>query len=229
MKRYKRGHKRTWLAIMVLTGLASATASVAQGPARHSYDLEAQPLADALRAVGRQSGRDIMFLSELVKGRQAPRLSGDYTLEEAVDRLLAGSGLTAEIGMDMVIVRGRSQPSALTEPPADAPDILITGSRIRGARVTAPTIVRTAADARSAGQATSGEIIRSLPQSFTGGQNPGVTLGVGGDQNQNLNNASTVNLRGLGPDATLTLLMEAATNFLNSIQVNDCRLANRMV
>jgi outer membrane receptor protein involved in Fe transport len=45
-----------------------------------------------------------------------------------------------------------------------------------------------------------------LPQNYTGGQN----RGIAGDGEQggqsNLNNSATLNLRGLGPDATLTLL-----------------------
>src|SRR5690606_6864079 len=51
-----------------------------------------------------------------------------------------------------------------------------------------------------------GEVIRAVPQNFNGGQNPGVTLGSGGLANQNLTGGSSLNLRGLGPDATLTLL-----------------------
>ena len=52
-------------------------------------------------------------------------------------------------------------------------------------------------------------MIRSIPQNFSGGQNPGVAAGAGqgGQQsNQNLTGGSGLNLRGLGPDATLTLL-----------------------
>ena len=47
--------------------------------------------------------------------------------------------------------------------------------------------------------------MRSLPQNFSGGQNPGVGSGAG-LVNENVNSASSANLRGLGPDATLTLL-----------------------
>src|SRR3546814_3559474 len=48
----------------------------------------------------------------------------------------------------------------------------------------------------------------SLPQNFGGGQNPGVGIGAigGGLTNRNVTGGSAVNLRGLGPDATLTLL-----------------------
>jgi outer membrane receptor protein involved in Fe transport len=57
----------------------------------------------------------------------------------------------------------------------------------------------------AAGQVDLGEAIRALPQNFGGGQNPGVGTGAG-LINSNLNSTSNANLRGLGPDATLTLL-----------------------
>jgi outer membrane receptor protein involved in Fe transport len=47
---------------------------------------------------------------------------------------------------------------------------------------------------------------RILPQNFTGGQNPGVAGGGQQGGQSNVNNSATLNLRGLGPDATLTLI-----------------------
>lgn len=52
-------------------------------------------------------------------------------------------------------------------------------------------------------------MIRSVPQNFSGGQNPGVlsgNLAGAGSANQNMTGGSSLNLRGLGADATLTLL-----------------------
>lgn len=83
--------------------------------------------------------------------------------------------------------------------------IVVTGSRIRGAR-TAGDIIQLDRDAIvAAGQIDLGEALRSLPQNFSGGQNPGVGTGAG-LANSNLNSTSSANLRGLGQDATLTLL-----------------------
>lgn len=91
-----------------------------------------------------------------------------------------------------------------SENKADAP-ILVTGTRIRGARIVGETIRIERNTIVEAGQVDLGEAIRSLPQNFSGGQNPGVGSGSG-LINQNINSASSANLRGLGPDATLTLL-----------------------
>ncbi|MGB5779079.1 MAG: TonB-dependent receptor [Allopontixanthobacter sediminis] len=83
--------------------------------------------------------------------------------------------------------------------------IVVTGTRIRGARIIGDTISLDREEIVEAGQIDLGEAIRTLPQNFSGGQNPGVGAG-GGFGNENVNSASSPNLRGLGPDATLTLL-----------------------
>ncbi|MFD2429895.1 TonB-dependent receptor plug domain-containing protein [Sphingobium scionense] len=51
-----------------------------------------------------------------------------------------------------------------------------------------------------------GDVARSLPQSFGGGQNPGVGFNVPSSTGGNVGGGSSVNLRGLGSDATLTIL-----------------------
>ena len=86
----------------------------------------------------------------------------------------------------------------------DAP-ITVTGSRIRGATAAGDIVTLDQQAIIAAGQVDLGEAIRSLPQNFSGGQNPGVGFGAG-QPNENLNSTSSANLRGLGPNATLTLL-----------------------
>src|SRR5690606_21184391 len=61
---------------------------------------------------------------------------------------------------------------------------------------------------------------------FTGGQNPGVLMGNvagGGLANQNVTGGSGLNLRGLGPDASLTLLSGrrlAYGGFVQSVDIS---------
>lgn len=83
--------------------------------------------------------------------------------------------------------------------------IVVTGTRIRGAAVASDALTLPASSIEAAGQVDLGEALRSLPQNFGGGQNPGVGTGAG-LANSNVNSASNVNLRGLGVDASLTLL-----------------------
>lgn len=85
--------------------------------------------------------------------------------------------------------------------------VTVTGTRIRGGTTPSPVITIGSEQIQQEGFADLGEVIRSIPQNFSGGQNPGVTLAPSGpDSNQNVTGGSGINLRGLGPDATLTLL-----------------------
>jgi outer membrane receptor protein involved in Fe transport len=86
--------------------------------------------------------------------------------------------------------------------------VTVTGTRIRGGTSPSPVITIDAENIREEGFTDLGEVIRSVPQNFGGGQNPGVVsaTGSGNIYNQNVGGASSINLRGLGADATLTLL-----------------------
>ena len=48
------------------------------------------PLGAALFALGRQTGTQILFTSEMVAGRSGPAVSGRMTAAQALDRLLVG-------------------------------------------------------------------------------------------------------------------------------------------
>ncbi|MEJ1963057.1 MAG: TonB-dependent receptor [Gammaproteobacteria bacterium] len=85
--------------------------------------------------------------------------------------------------------------------------ITVTGSRIRGAVTPSPLITIDAQQIREEGFTDLGEVIRSVPQNFNGGQNPGVIdAEATNPANSNVTGGSSLNLRGLGTDATLTLL-----------------------
>ncbi|MDB5723660.1 MAG: hypothetical protein JWQ16_414, partial [Novosphingobium sp.] len=205
MQGSRRGIQRLLVAVAAGALVASGP-GYAQEAQRQHYSIEAQSLADALRAVSRISGREIMFPADAVQGRQASRLTGTFTVEEAVARLLEGTGLIVEYRDNAVLIRGRALPSSeAADRPAGIADVLVTGSRIKGSQPTSPVIVLSAEAIRTAGQNDLGEAIRSLPQNFAGGQNPGVAFSAGGGS-QNLTSGSSLNLRGLGPDASLTLI-----------------------
>ena len=174
---------------------------------RQTYSLPAQPLAQALREVSLRSGRTIVAPAEILRGRTAPAVRGTYTLDEVVDALLAGSGLVARpVGDGLLIDRVQTSPSdTAAAEPADG-DIVVTGSRIRGAPVASPVIRVDQQAMRDSGQISLADVARSIPQNFGGGQNPGVGANVPSSSGINVGSASTINLRGLGSDATLTLL-----------------------
>jgi len=181
--------------------------AVAQERGREHYDVQVQDLGEALRIVSRHSGQEIIFPAEVVAGKRAPRLQGAYSAEEAVRILLAGTDLVADFREDSILIRGRAQASGeIADRPAEDVEILVTGSRIRGGSSPSPVIVRSHAEMVNAGQSNLGDVFRSVPQNFNGGQNPGVGVGVPERNGSNIGSGSTINLRGLGQDATLTLL-----------------------
>ena len=195
------------------TGVAMgmAPASNAASTAAQAYDLSSQSLEDALRAVAVRSGRAILAPSALLAGKRAAPLKGSYTPVEAFRALLAGSGLQMSLVGDTVIVRDpRDPPQPGSNDPAvpTVEEIQVTGTRIRGAQPAAPVHTITRTDVDQSGYSQVGDLVRSLPENFSGGQNPGVLSGAANTNvgNQNTTNASSINLRGLGSDATLVLL-----------------------
>ncbi|EIM01723.1 TonB-dependent receptor-like protein [Rhodanobacter denitrificans] len=80
----------------------------------------------------------------------------------------------------------------------------VTGTRIRGGSSPSPVITIGSEQIKQEGFTDLGEVIRSVPQNFNGGQNPGV-MGVASGLGDTTG-GSALNLRGLGADASLTLL-----------------------
>jgi TonB-dependent receptor len=70
---------------------------VAHAQVSQSFDLPVQALETSLRAVAAQSGSNIVFADESVRGRKAPALRGSFTAAAAYRALLQGSGLTLSV------------------------------------------------------------------------------------------------------------------------------------
>jgi outer membrane receptor protein involved in Fe transport len=68
------------------------------------FDIPAQPLADSLRAVGSQTGTNILFDPSLVAGREAPALKADLTADQALSHLLADTGIRYEFLNESTVV-----------------------------------------------------------------------------------------------------------------------------
>ncbi|RDD92953.1 TonB-dependent siderophore receptor [Paracoccus pantotrophus] len=82
------------------TFVASGYAAIAQAPQAVqqermvAFDLPAQPLAASLTGFVRSTGIKLAYPAALTRGRSAPPQRGSYSPAEALDRLLAGSGLS---------------------------------------------------------------------------------------------------------------------------------------
>ncbi|MET0311911.1 MAG: TonB-dependent receptor [Burkholderiaceae bacterium] len=78
--------------------------------------LPAQPLSQALNEFARQASLQMSFPAALVAGKTAPAVSGRLTARDALDRLLAGSGLAATIEQGTVVVRPAPASSGIVLP-----------------------------------------------------------------------------------------------------------------
>ncbi len=174
---------------------------------RRDFNLPAQPLGASLQAVALISGRNIITPSDLVEGRRGAALRGSHTFEEAIALLLRGTGLhPVTVGSSLVIRRDQDTVAAGASDAGSSDEIVVTGTRIRGAPVASPVITLNREALRNAGQANLGDVVRTIPQNFGGGQNPGIGFDVPETSGADVGGGASVNLRGLGSDATLTLL-----------------------
>ncbi len=211
-----------------LIGSVAALAPVvpaiaAEQPAAESrYELPAQPLAESIRAVGLASGQSIVAPGTLVDGKIAPPLIGHYSPEAALGSLLSDSGLSfRRDGTRLVVFRPGLQPTESRETVGEEEAIVVTGTRIRGAPIASPVISLDDEQLRRQGKATLAEAVRTIPQNFGGGQNPGIGNNVPGSNGVNVGSATSVNLRGLGSDATLTLVNGHRLSYSASRQAID--------
>lgn len=62
-----------------------------------------QPLAPALQILARDSDVQVVYRSELVGGQRTGGVEGNFTFEEALTRLLNGTGLTYQYLADRAI------------------------------------------------------------------------------------------------------------------------------
>jgi outer membrane receptor protein involved in Fe transport len=226
------------LSAILLTGgtLVRPQTAYAQDQAQ-AYSIEAGDLEGALSRFGTESHIQLIYPPELLKGKRSHGLTGSYAPADALRLLLDGSGLKAERVNDKTVVikqasAATKEPQAAnsTAPAAASPEpevrnlgsMTVTGTRIRGGATPSPVITIGSERMQEEGFANLGEVIRSIPQNFSGGQNPGVTPAQGGtESNQNITGGSGLNLRGLGPDTTLTLLNGRRMSYGGFVQAVD--------
>lgn len=130
------------------------TPSLAQGQpapaaAPRAFDIPAQPLATALNAFGRQAGLQVSVDAAIARGVQAPAVSGTMTPEQALQRLLAGTGIQAQFNRDGGVL--------LTRPPGDSSGALqLDPVRVQGAPVPAQAIIDNIPPPYAGGQVATG-------------------------------------------------------------------------
>ncbi len=96
-----------------LLRLDAAPASAAAPEPRHRFDLAAGPATTAFRQFIAQSQVQLLFAADDVEGVRTAALRGDFTAREALDRLLAGTTLSAvTLPNGAISVRRATDPNA---------------------------------------------------------------------------------------------------------------------
>lgn len=195
-----------------------------------AFDVPAGAAEQALKTFSTQAGIEVVFATQIVRGVRTPAVKGEFVPMDALSRLLAGTSLVAKTDERtgaIVVSSGafsdpngqRVAPTATTsDHPAEArgakeaplvlESFVVTGSHIHGDfPPSSPVMKITQEDILNSGFTNVGDVIRSVPQNFSGGNNPqnfGSTPTLGNDNSDN--GGTSPNLRGLGSGTTLTLL-----------------------
>lgn len=183
---------------------ASASAQTFQNAQDvREYNIGAQSLASALAEFARQADMQILFAYEDLRDLPAPAVTGRFTRAEALERLLSGSGYQASFEGEGVVRLNPPPGGRFSDVASDqAEGVVITGTSIRGRAPIGAHLVTLDAEAiEASGRTTPEDLVRTLPQVFGGDIAQHVSF-----QGGNIGGGSTVNLRGLGADATLPLI-----------------------
>lgn len=100
-------------------------------PQTFAFDIPQQSLSSALREYGQVSGQQLIFTEDLVAGRRAPALHGNYTAVDALSHLLVGTDLVVErsdTGGAMIRRKGDARPIRLGDASRALPSESGTGS-----------------------------------------------------------------------------------------------------
>lgn len=209
----------TALATAFTAAVSPASAATAlQSPGAVQFNIPAQNLGDALTQFARQSGQQLLFAPELVAGHRSNALVGSFTPREGLMRLLSGSGIGFRISPSGAFLLGNGAGPAPATTTANSAEesqenesgqtIIVTGTNIRGVR-NLPTPVRTLnrQDFERNGSTDVQGALRDLPENF-GALDVGTALAAGNSATAGLNSraVAAADLRGLGPESTLTLI-----------------------
>jgi TonB-dependent receptor len=111
----------------MLLASAGATIAVASAPtaayareASYQIDIPAQPMGDALRALGKATKKNILFDGSIVRGKQSVAVRGRMSASDALAQMVSGTGLAASKNSRGLVVQGGNVDVAPTRADASA-------------------------------------------------------------------------------------------------------------
>lgn len=204
----------------LLLALACSAALAAQAQSNTGLEIPAGDLATALATYAQQTGTQLIYRADQLRGAHSDGLHGQTASPQALDALLKGSGFRAQrdaSGAVLIVpaagprtapARPAPAPQATQQTPGEnAPTVLegvqVTGSRIPRAQIEGPAPITTVTSEQiqAAGFTSVPEVLRSLSQNSGDVQGQQNTTGA-----QSTPGAQAVDLRGIGPNHTLVLV-----------------------
>jgi len=187
---------------MAAVATAIAMPAMAQAQTR-SFNIPAQSASSAVLAFARQAGIRVIVAGRDTDGRTTNAVQGDLETREALDRLLARTGLIVRSFDKGIAILGVSpDQTAATEAPAE--DIQVTGTRIirNGYDAPTPTTVLGEEEIRRKAPENIADVVTLLP-GVAAGNSPAQNTGT---TSSGYTGVNSLNLRNLGSSRTLVLL-----------------------
>src|SRR6185312_1672474 len=219
----RRAARGGTLSLLVLLACAAISPAIAATPgAVMEFHIPPSDLSTALLRLSTQAHLQLSSATSEIDGLTTNGLSGKFTVDEALQRLLASTGLDYRVSSGVITVKARKlsdppssgppdppagaapTPAVADEAPVKLNEVTVTGTRIQRNGYQAPTPVTTIGSAELAAQApvNIADFINKLP-ALSGSLTPtsGFKSISSGESGLNL-----LNLRNLGTERTLVLV-----------------------
>ncbi|TKT76182.1 TonB-dependent receptor [Aquamicrobium sp. LC103] len=201
------------LALLASTAICASLAIIGPAQAQQAsatldYSVPAGPLGTAISRFGDSSDLQVLYPADLVRNKRSPGVSGSMTREEALSRLLSGTGLTYRFTSAGTVTLGDSVSSAHAPANADGSLLLdvinVTG---RGGVSAVDTPYETAAPAAHIPQETIERFRGGSPADMFRG-----TAGVMSGEARNGAGSIDVNIRGMQGMGRVAVTVDGAEN-----------------
>ena len=213
------------LAAAVSVLVHSAFAETATFP----FDISRVDLALALNQIAQQSHIEIAYSAELTRGKISPALKGTYTPEQALKKLLKGSGLHVRRIADGALVVAGKSPSDWQRPTSDSDatrplgEIVVTAQKRTERLQDVPTSISVISGARliATQSTTLQDIVDSVPGMQVVSADPasntlvirGISAGVGNNAAVNASVATYVDEAPYTSQGSFSYSANLAPNF----------------
>jgi outer membrane receptor protein involved in Fe transport len=200
---------------MLACGAAAVALVLASGASAQTrtFNVPAQEAVKSIPELARQAGLQIVAPAARLRGVRTAPIRGRLDARQALRTLLQGTGL--EIASDngsVIVLRNASDPAgaaageAPQTPPSDddaakLAELVVIGTRIANVAPTSPVVMVDRGDLDRSGATTVQEVLAAVPQNYGGVDAASSRLSGG-----NTGLTSEIDIRGLGSEATLTLV-----------------------